>query len=153
MSPGLLYHLTRRDTGRLANETFTSNPIVSSKQQLSGLKITNWSRKTRQNSWNTLIWSYRLNEEPPAKRVRTQTSTDTRVNTSVLQVLPGLMLSRATDMLIPLMMIMMMKFQMTVSTFQTRTTLIPRLLSCLLPCLNLHWITDHKFGRGWKERP
>ena len=32
ISPGLLYHLIRRDTGGLANETFTSNPIVSSKQ-------------------------------------------------------------------------------------------------------------------------
>ena len=34
LSPGLLYHLIRRDTGRLANETFTSNPIVSLKQYL-----------------------------------------------------------------------------------------------------------------------
>ena len=41
MSPGLLYHLIRRDYGRLANEVFTSNPIVSLKQQLNGLKITN----------------------------------------------------------------------------------------------------------------
>ena len=31
MSPGQLYHLIRRDTGRLANEAFTSNPIVPSK--------------------------------------------------------------------------------------------------------------------------
>ena len=31
-SAGLLDHLTRRDTGRLVNEDFTSNPIVSSKQ-------------------------------------------------------------------------------------------------------------------------
>ena len=38
----LLYQLIRRDTGRLANEAFTSNPIVSWKQQLNGLKITNW---------------------------------------------------------------------------------------------------------------
>ena len=30
----------RRDTGGLANEDFTSNPVVSSKQQLSGLKTT-----------------------------------------------------------------------------------------------------------------
>ena len=36
----LLYELIRRDSGRLANEAFTSNPIVSSKQQLNGLKIT-----------------------------------------------------------------------------------------------------------------
>ena len=37
----LLYHLIRRDIGRLTNEVFTSNPIVSSKQLLSDLKITN----------------------------------------------------------------------------------------------------------------
>ena len=41
VSPGLLCHLIRRDTERLANEAFTSNPIVSSKQQFSHLKITN----------------------------------------------------------------------------------------------------------------
>ena len=35
-----LYQLIRRDTARLANEAFTSNPIVSSKQELNGLKIT-----------------------------------------------------------------------------------------------------------------
>ena len=29
VSPGLLYNLIRRDTGQLANEAFTSNPIVS----------------------------------------------------------------------------------------------------------------------------
>ena len=39
MLPGLLYHLIRRDTGRLANEVFTSNPIVSSKQWLGSLKL------------------------------------------------------------------------------------------------------------------
>ena len=32
ISPGLSYHLIRRDYGRLADETFASNPIVSSKQ-------------------------------------------------------------------------------------------------------------------------
>ena len=32
ISPGLLYHLIWRDTGQLANESFTSNSIVSSKQ-------------------------------------------------------------------------------------------------------------------------
>ena len=32
ISPGLLYHLIRGNTGRLANEAFASNPIVSSKQ-------------------------------------------------------------------------------------------------------------------------
>ena len=32
ISPGLLYHMIRRDAGRLAKEAFASNPIVSSKQ-------------------------------------------------------------------------------------------------------------------------
>ena len=41
MSPGLLYHLIRRESGRLANEAFTSNSIVSLRQWLNGLKITN----------------------------------------------------------------------------------------------------------------
>ena len=41
ISPGLLYQLIRRDTGGLANEAFPSNAVVSSKQKLSGLKITN----------------------------------------------------------------------------------------------------------------
>ena len=40
-SPGLLYHLIRRDTGRLANEVFMSNLIVSSRQWFSDLNITN----------------------------------------------------------------------------------------------------------------
>ena len=39
MSPGYI----RRNTGRLANEVFSSNPIVSLKQNLSGLNITNWN--------------------------------------------------------------------------------------------------------------
>ena len=39
--PGLLYHLIRRDSGPLAYEAFTSNRIVSSKQWLDDLKITN----------------------------------------------------------------------------------------------------------------
>ena len=39
----LLYYLIRRDIRRLTNEVFTSNPIVSSKQLLSGLKITDCS--------------------------------------------------------------------------------------------------------------
>ena len=38
----LLYQLIRRESGRLAHEAFTSNPIFSSKQYLNGLKITNW---------------------------------------------------------------------------------------------------------------
>ena len=42
ISPGLFYHLIRHDTGWLENQVFTPNPIVSSKQQLKGLKITNW---------------------------------------------------------------------------------------------------------------
>ena len=37
MSPGVM----RGDTGVLANEIYLANPIVSSKQQLSGLKTTN----------------------------------------------------------------------------------------------------------------
>ena len=37
----LLYQLIRRDIGRLANEGFMSNPIVSSKQKVSGLNVTN----------------------------------------------------------------------------------------------------------------
>ena len=37
----LLYHLIWRDSGQLANEAFTSNPIVSSKQRFNALKITN----------------------------------------------------------------------------------------------------------------
>ena len=40
ISPRLLYHPIKRDTGRLANEAFSSNPIVSSNQNLSGLRIT-----------------------------------------------------------------------------------------------------------------
>ena len=43
LSPGLLYHLIRRDSGRLANKVFTSNPIFSLKEYLNGLKITNWT--------------------------------------------------------------------------------------------------------------
>ena len=42
ISPGLLYHLIRRSSGRLASKAFTSNRIASSKQWLNGLKITNW---------------------------------------------------------------------------------------------------------------
>ena len=37
----LLYHLITRDSRRLANEAFTSNPILSSNQWLNGLKIAN----------------------------------------------------------------------------------------------------------------
>ena len=39
MSSGLLYHLIRRDTGRLANEAFTLNPIVSSNNSLAFQKF------------------------------------------------------------------------------------------------------------------
>ena len=39
--PGLLYHLIRRHSGRLADVAFMSNSIVSLKQWLNGLKITN----------------------------------------------------------------------------------------------------------------
>ena len=38
---GLFYHLISRDSGRLANEAFTSNAIVSVKEYLNGLKTTN----------------------------------------------------------------------------------------------------------------
>ena len=38
----------RRDTGGLANEAFTSNPIVSLKQKLSSFKnTTNWKNLDR----------------------------------------------------------------------------------------------------------
>ena len=40
ISSGLLCHLSRRDTGRLGNQAFTSNHVVSSKQWLGVLKIT-----------------------------------------------------------------------------------------------------------------
>ena len=42
ISPGLLYHLIIRNSGRLPNEAFTSSSVVFSKQWLNGLKITNW---------------------------------------------------------------------------------------------------------------
>ena len=48
-TPGLLYHLIRRDYGRLANEAFTSICIVSFKQKLNGLKITNCTDKSETN--------------------------------------------------------------------------------------------------------
>ena len=41
ISPSLLYHLIRRETGRLSSQAFASNAIVSLKKYLSGLKITN----------------------------------------------------------------------------------------------------------------
>ena len=41
ISPVLLYHLVSRDTRRLGNEALKPNPIVSSKQWVSGLKTTN----------------------------------------------------------------------------------------------------------------
>ena len=39
VSPGLLYHLTRGDTGRLVNEIVPSNPIDSLKEYLSVSKL------------------------------------------------------------------------------------------------------------------
>ena len=42
LSFGLLYHLIRGDTARIANKAFTSNPMVSSKQDLSDIQVTNW---------------------------------------------------------------------------------------------------------------
>ena len=53
ISPGLLYHLIRRDSGWLAKEAFISNAIVSSKRWLNGLKITNW---TVRFPANLLFW-------------------------------------------------------------------------------------------------
>ena len=47
ISPALLYHLIRGDTGLLANEIFTLNPIISSKKMFSGLKIRNWTEFVR----------------------------------------------------------------------------------------------------------
>ena len=38
ISPGFI----RGNTGRLASEAFTSNPIASLKQELSSLKFANW---------------------------------------------------------------------------------------------------------------
>ena len=56
--PGLSYHLIRRDSGRLANEAFTSSTIVSSKQ-LNGLKITNCQLKIVQHSFHRLFVGFR----------------------------------------------------------------------------------------------
>ena len=39
--PDMLQYMIRHETGRIANEAFTSNPIVSSKQWLIDLNITN----------------------------------------------------------------------------------------------------------------
>ena len=50
ISPGLLYHLIRRDGGRLSNEAFTSNPIVSSKQWFNGFK--NYKLNVTHFGWN-----------------------------------------------------------------------------------------------------
>ena len=41
ISPDLLYHLIRRNNGRFEDEAIASNPIVSSKQWLYSLKLTN----------------------------------------------------------------------------------------------------------------
>ena len=59
ISPGLLYHLIRRDGGRLSNEAFTSNPIVSSKQWFYGLKITNWMLHTSAETKNLVCQQLR----------------------------------------------------------------------------------------------
>ena len=45
-TPGLSYHLIRRNYGRLANEALTSIRIVSFKQKLNSLKITNCVNET-----------------------------------------------------------------------------------------------------------
>ena len=52
----LLYQLIRRDIGRLANEAFMSNPIVSSKQKLSGLKITNCNAFDERSGFFMKTW-------------------------------------------------------------------------------------------------
>ena len=63
ISPGLLYHLIRRNTGRLTNKAFTSNSIVSLKQQLSSLKITNCIHGSNCSyisyAVSLAIWSFR----------------------------------------------------------------------------------------------
>ena len=76
------------------------------------------------------------NEEPPAKRIRPQTSTEIGLMSRVLcrkpMELTGLMLSGETDMLMPLMLIMMMMiFQMIVSASQIRAILILKMLKML----------------------
>ena len=43
ISADLLYNLIRRGLGRVENKAFTPNSVISSKQYLGGLKITNWS--------------------------------------------------------------------------------------------------------------
>ena len=58
ISPGSLYHLIRRNSRRLANEAVTSNPIIPSKQSLSGLKITNCSHSWKEKTGNW-ICSYK----------------------------------------------------------------------------------------------
>ena len=39
ISPGLLHHLIRRDIGRLVNDAFTSNPIISLAQRFKNHKL------------------------------------------------------------------------------------------------------------------
>ena len=53
-----IIHLIRPDSGRLANEAFTTNPIASSKQWLNGLKITNWTgvRNSFSFAWILNYW-------------------------------------------------------------------------------------------------
>ena len=41
----------RRETGGLANEAFTSNPIVCLKQQLGGLKTTHYKLSLYENAY------------------------------------------------------------------------------------------------------
>ena len=65
----LLYHLIRRDTRQLANEAFTSNPIASSKQQLSGLKITNNSCKETAVLKNVFLKILKMTQESTCSEI------------------------------------------------------------------------------------
>ena len=56
----LLYHLNRRDHGRLSNEAFMWNPIVSSKQWFNGLKITNCISGTLFSN-EIFVWTFLRN--------------------------------------------------------------------------------------------
>ena len=57
ISPTFLYRLIRRDYGRLANEAFTSNPIVFLKQMVSSLKILN-CQVPRTSLERPMFWTY-----------------------------------------------------------------------------------------------
>ena len=79
-----VYHLIRPDSGWLANEVFTSNPIVSSKQWLNGLKITNWNAVRKVSEFGVVLvgifphsdW-IRIQSECEKMRTRITPNTDT----------------------------------------------------------------------------